>query len=214
MQDTGYHSPGDGLLELRAVKRTSRDISLPPDAVFSIISNIERTLRLNPHWTIKNFQPSKSTGVETGTSVSFDLEDYGSGKSFSVQATCEQIKKPQEMRIAYSGWNKILTVFFIGQIDNGSRLTVEETYTEDEPDENFEWHNTQLTYWVRSISAYLHLCGRTGFRDRANRFFMDWLWIPATPSGRRISIILLKISIVELVIIIAIIVMWSIFSGK
>jgi hypothetical protein len=146
--------------------------------------------------------------------MSFDLEDYGSGMSFSVVASFERVEKPYKIQIDYSGWNKCLTSFFIGEIDNGSRLTVEETYTENEPDENFEWHNTQLTYWVRSISAYLGLCSRSGLRARANKFFMDRFWIPATPSGRRISIILLKISIVELVIIIAIIVMWSIFSGK
>ncbi|MEW6348770.1 MAG: hypothetical protein AB1646_06880 [Thermodesulfobacteriota bacterium] len=198
----------------RTVARTAPNVTLPPEQVFEALCRIERVFRLNPHWTIRNWSASPSDRLAQGSVVAVDIEDYATSENLSIRATCRICEPPSRLELAYEGSRKLSTVFLVSEVHGGSRLTVEETYSDEEDPANFTWHKDQLEFWVRSLSAYLRLLGTRGWKAWLYQRFMDRFWIPASPSGRRISIVVFKISIVELVLILAIIVMWALFFQR
>jgi hypothetical protein len=197
----------------RKVGRISPDVPLSQAAVFEQLREIETIFRLNPHWTIKDFALSSGKRLEQGGKLAVELEDYAKNTKHSFNATCTVCEPDTTMVLEYSGGRKLSTTLFVGGLNGSSRITLEETYEEDES-ENLEWHQQKLEFWLRSIVAYLMLLSRTGPRASVTKWFMRRFWIPASPSGRSISLLIFKISLIELGLIVAIIIMWALFMQK
>lgn len=182
--------------------------------VFDQLCGIERVFRLNPHWTVERFVISPGPRLQAGSRIEAEIEDYATGEVYRLDGECTCFEPPRTMVLEYGDSPKRGTKFFVGEVDGGSRITVEETYGEEEEDDRLQWHRQQLEFWVRSIVAYLRLQARPGIRAAITRWFMNRFWIPATPSGRRISIFVLKISLVEIVIIVAMVAAWALFTYR
>ncbi len=198
----------------RKVARTAPDVPLSPESVFDQFCGLERVFRLNPHWTVQRFVVSPGPRLQSGSRIDAEIEDYATGEVYRLDGECTGFEPPKTLILEYGDSPKRRTKFFIGEVDGGSRITVEETYGDEEDEDRLQWHRQQLEFWVRSIIAYLRLLVRPGVKAGITRWFMNRFWIPATPSGRRISIFVLKLSLVELVLIVAILVGWALFSHK
>lgn len=198
----------------RTVARTAPDVPLTPEAVFDQLCSIEKVFRLNPHWIIRRFEVSSGGELRLDSTIDAEFEDYSTGDVYRLEGRCTLFEQARMFVLEYAGSPKIRTKVFVAEADAGSRITIEETYGDEEDDDRLQWHRRQLEFWVRSVIAYLRLLATPGLRAGVTRWFMNRFWIPATPSGRWISIIIFKLSVVELVIIVAIIVAWALFSHK
>lgn len=197
----------------RKVGRISPDVPLSRAVAFDQLCEMETVFRLNPHWTIKSFSLSSGSRLELGSRLAVELEDYAKNTKYSLKATCTEFDQNSGWVLEYSDGKKLSTSLFIGDSNESSRITLEEIYV-DEESENILWHQQQLEFWLRSIAAYLVLLSRKGPRASLTRWFMRKFWIPASPSGRSVSILILKLSLVEFALIVAIIVMWALFMQK
>jgi len=157
---------------------------------------------------------SPDAHITAGSVTSIEFEDYATSEIWSLRGTCHVCEPPRQLELVFEGSHKLSTAFLVSESQAGSRFTVEETYSDDEDPDKFGWYKEQLDFWVRSLAAYLKLRGAKGWRARLNLWFMDRFWISASPSGRRISIVLFKITIVEVVLILAILVMWALFFQR
>ncbi len=194
------------------VARTAPEVPLAPESVFDQLCHIEKVFRLNPHWTVQRFAVSPVRKLQPGSVIEAELVDYATSETYRLRGTCTSFEAPKRLTLEYRESSKRETKFCVSEADTGSRITVEEVYGDEENEKRLQWHRNQLDFWLRSIIAYLKLQAAAGIKARVTRWFMDRFWIPATPSGRRISIIVFKLSLVELVLIVAIIVGWALFS--
>ena len=197
----------------RKIARMSKDIPLSQADVLEQLRDVETMFRLNPHLTVNRFSLSSGSKMEPGSEISVDFDDYVTEAQYSLKATCNEYRPDSGWILEYSSGNKLTTALFVVNLNGSSRITLEETY-KDEESENFDWHQQQLDYWLRSIEAYLILISRKGPRASLSKWFMRRLWIPAGPSGRNTSLLILRISLVEIALIVAIIVMWALFMQK
>jgi hypothetical protein len=162
--------------------------------IFAVIDD-ELYFRLNPHWIIDSF--SSSSG---GYSV--QITDHATDQSISLEGTisCNSDGFP---RITSDGdeWQAI------SFCEKNGNLHAEVSYT-DAPSEEVE---KQLVFWLRSIKEYLRLYATNTINTRFFRMLMNRVILKMTPSQRKISLMLIRITMLEILVILIILVGWFVF---
>ena len=169
---------------------TSRDA----EKVFSRIS-LESFFRLNPHWIIQRF-------TRSGENYEVDLEDHETGEKISLRGCFVGDKDGFPLIKAE---NNLWQAISFHEKDGNLHAVV--TYSET-PEEDQE---RRLVLWLRSIKEYLRLYIKTTLNTRLFRLLMNRVILPMTPSQRKISLMLTRITILEIVVILIILVGWFVF---
>ena len=105
--------------------------------------------------------------------------------------------------IRYNGGLKSSTTFKVEAADEGSRITIIEDYEaldEQERQNRLDEVDKSLTKWAQDIQTYLLRWKRWSW-FAPWRWYMNKIWQPMKPTGRRITYMLLWISIVEVSVI-------------
>ena len=182
------------------------DLSLPAgDAKRPLILGdllpVETLLRLNPHWIIEN--------VEEGDDhFSANLKDYVTDVSFCLKGT-----------LTISGQNTITLTMDHEKyqaidiyITDGSLLaTVTYPCVEEELIEEDERY---VVLWLRSVKEYLRMYLKDTMYARMSRYVMNKITLPMNPSQRKISLMLIRFSAVEILVILLIVVGYVVFVLK
>jgi hypothetical protein len=175
------------------------DLYLPWDTaktaeIFAVVED-ELFFRLNPHWIIDSFSSSSE-------SYSVEITDHATGESVVLAG---------DIRRGQSGFPRISTnsddwssITFLER--NGS-LHAKVTYSRT-PSEEVE---KPLVFWLRSIKEYLRLYTKTTINTLVFRFLMNRIILKMTPSQRKISLMLIRITILEILLILVILVGWFVF---
>lgn len=164
------------------------------EKVFGRIS-LESLFRLNPHWIIQSFTSS-------GENYEADLEDHESGEKIPLRGS---YLRDEEGLPAIQAENNLWHAINFRE-KNGSLHAVV-SYSEP-PEEDQE---RQLVLWLRSIKEYLRLYSKSTLNTRFFRLLMNRVILPMTPSQRKISLMLTRITILEIVVILIILVGWFVF---
>lgn len=164
------------------------------EKVFGRIS-LESLFRLNPHWIIQNF-------IFEGNSYEAELEDHESGDNFALRGSYLTDKDGMP---AIGAENNFWQSIRFSEKDGSLHAVV--TYS-DTPEEDQE---RQLVLWLRSIKEYLRLFTKSTLNTRFFRLLMNRVIIPMTPSQRKISLMLIRLTILEIVVILIILVGWFVF---
>lgn len=162
---------------------------------------IETLLRLNPHWIIESVE-SGGAGYEA------QVKDHVSGEEFSLEG-----------RLSQDGGHKITIVL------NHDTFSAIDLFVEDEQlkalvsyscgeEELTEEQERFMVLWLRSIKEYLRLYATESLNTRAFRFLMNRVILKMTPSQRKISLMLIRITVVEILVILLIVVGYVIFVLK
>ena len=163
-----------------------------------LFSNLqyERLLRLNPYWVIKELK-------EEGGDYFAQCEDHETNEPFSFSG-CLRSVNSGGVTIEMKGlpWQSI------SLFERDSVLWARVVF-ETEPDEKEE---QKLIYWLRSIREYMRLYATTSLWTRMHRYLMNKVLLPMTPSQRKISLMLVRLSILEVVIILIIVVGYFYFN--
>ncbi len=152
--------------------------------------HFERLLRLNPYWAIKELQ-------EEIEGYSVKAEDHETNVSFSFSGSVISDKRDGVTLEAEGLEWKSITLF-----ERDSMLWVRVIF-EGEPKEQEE---QKLLYWLRSIREYLRLYRTTSLWTKMHRYLMNRILLPMTPSQRKISLMLIRLTILEVFIILLIVV--------
>lgn len=155
----------------------------------------ESLFRLNPHWIINEFSSStpsytaEITDHETGAPTTLNGEiQWDAGAILSIS----------------SDGNEWSTINFYAK---GGSLHAEVIYSQ-QPAENVE---KKVVLWLRSIKQYLRIYQTSSLNTRFFRLLMNRVILPMTPSQRKISLMLVRVTILELLVIVLILVGWFFF---
>ncbi|WP_457575380.1 hypothetical protein [Desulfomarina sp.] len=153
----------------------------------------EQFFRLNPHWNIKQFSLKQRA-------FSLEGEDHGSGTPFVFSGTFVS-DNTIVIEITDHYWHRIIIS------GKGSTVSAQVFYSR-EPSEDEERH---VVLWLRSIKEYLRLYLKTNPVTLLFRTIMDRIILKMNPSQRKISLMIIRITIVELFVILLIIVGYVFF---
>jgi hypothetical protein len=170
---------------------------LSTDQLHEFCRDVERLFRINP---MLEFSAFKSLGdnrysmagsnISQETPFEFDI-------SFSVKDL------PDGLQIDYDSGIKSSTRLTIEDAPQGSKLTITDAY-ERLPSEDREQHlkevDRSLVRWAEYLQSFL-ISWRRWHRIAPWRWYMRRVWQPMKPMARRITYILLWISVVEVALI-------------
>ncbi len=156
----------------------------------------EKLLRLNPHWIIKSV-----AGDNGGFTAS--VVDHETERSFELEGSLDADNSL--LHLSFSG----VEFKDIKFLDKDQQVWVEVDYLandkndeNNEPEENTERH---VVMWLRSIKEYFRLYQTNSVNTLFFRFLMNKVILPMTPSQRKISLMLVRITAVELAVILLIV---------
>ena len=155
----------------------------------------EFLFRLNPHWRINTF--SCSAG-----SFQADIEDHETGQPSTLSG---QYSRTPEGFPVISAEGTIWKTFFFFEKNGTLHVGIEYNQTPSEDEER------QLVLWLRSIKEYLRLYKTNSLNTRFFKFLMNRVILQMNPSQRKISLMLIRITILELLVILSILVGWFFF---
>lgn len=167
----------------------------------SLLIDAEKLLHLNPIWIVKELRTEQNT-------FEAELQDHETEKEFTVKGEI------------VAGRDDSLTVEFSeGDYTSVTIAPATEKYEavvtyrdSDFKDESDLERNTVM--WLRSIQEYLRLYRKSSLNTVFFRFIMNRIVMKMTPSQRKISLMLLRITAVELLVILIIVIGYVFFVLK
>jgi hypothetical protein len=192
----------------------SESINLPVSEVtaFKVLSDLNVILRLSPYWSLKELKPLTEGPVKEGSRYKATIEYYG--KEVTETHGLEVIELLSDKKISFKVEEGILKEisFNIEKDSDGIRLAHQ--FLIDSDDEAIlKGTRSELVFWLRSVGEYLKLAEGKTLWKRFFKWFMDRAWLRLTLSERKIAIIVTKISILELVLLLILVLAWNLFKS-
>ncbi len=186
------------------------DLYLPPEATVKLdikgILDEEKLLRLHPHWFVEELEPQD-------TYIQASLRDYDTENEFALGLRLDCSSPPEnsaDCEVVFSiqlfqyGVKEI--VFYV---DGGSTTRVRISYVDDTPQQQLV---DDVLLWVRGIQEYLRLYISATPRTLFFRVLMNRMVLQMNPSQRKICLMIARFTVVEIVVILAIVLGYVIFG--
>lgn len=162
--------------------------------------SVETLLRLNPHWIVENL-------IAENRTFTVSLKDHETERAFQLTGCLSSIDSQTLDLVFEQGDYKKVRLF---PRDTG--FWAEVVYSsEEEPDEAVERH---IVLWIRSIKEYLRMYLKNTPNTIFFRYIMNRIILKMTPSQRKISLMLIRLTVVEIFIILFIVIGYVIFVLK
>jgi len=186
------------------------DLYLPAGAARLNIPKIldeKKLVHLHPHWFVEDV-------VQENVGFLVSLRDYGTDKVFSLGLSLTS--SPQEgdpagadiiMRVSFHQFAVRELLLFIDPETKKTRLRI--CFTKEQFEESLE---EDILLWVRAIQEYLRLYLTTTPRTLFFRVMMNRMILQMNPSQRRICLMIAKITVIEIVVIIILVVGYVYFG--
>ncbi len=188
----------------------SIDLKVSDESAFQVLSDLNVILKLSPYWSLKEFKSLSDSPFREGSRYEATVEYYGKEVTETHGLEITEILKSKKISLRVgNGVLKELT-FIIEKNNEGIRLTHQ--FLIDSDDEALlKGTQTELRFWLRSIGEYLKIAeGKTLWR-RFFKWFMDKIWLRLSLPERTIAIIVTKISILELIFLVILVIIWNLF---
>jgi hypothetical protein len=187
---------------------------LPPAALLAFCQDAERLLRINSMYEFEEWRPD-------GEGRFFmRVRNLSNGLTLATPISVEP--RSDGLRIAYAAGLKTATEFRVERpatddpptTRGGAILVVSDDYSgtpEGERQAHFDEIDRSLVWWGHDLHRYLrHWARWSGFG--AWRWYMHRVWQPMKPKARRITFILIAITIFELLAGVLAIVVFGLLS--
>jgi hypothetical protein len=168
------------------------DAPLDPAAFADFCQDLERLYRINPYLEIKHWR------VAAPGTFDVSLRNLSNQRELELRLTLERASG-REFTVHYDHGVKRSTRFVIDAAARGSRLRITDDYrgaaVADTPEVDRSLHA-----WGVALREYLLREQRWG-RFAPWRWYMRRVWVPMKPSARRITFILLVVTLAEIALI-------------
>ena len=178
------------------------DLYLPPAAEQLEISSIlseEKLLRLHPHWFVEDVRQKDEY-------VAAKLRDYDTEQDFSLALFLDtrvsdqgSVNAAPIFRIALQEYGATEILFFADQ----DKTRVKISYGDEKPTEECI---QDVLLWIRGIQEYLRLFLRATPRTLFFRLVMNKMVLQMNPSQRKICLMIARVTVVELVVTLVIVI--------
>ena len=175
---------------------------LHPDSLLVFIQDIERLLRINPMLEFKKWdQLSTSHFFMAGRNISQET-------AFEFETDLHVKQLSNGIEIEYEQGIKSRTTFEVESVElensePGSKLTITDYYDrfdEEDGQNKLAEVDKSLVNWATDLQRYI-LKWQKWSRFGLWRWYMRRVWQPMKPTARRITYMLLWISVVEVALI-------------
>ena len=159
--------------------------------------DIERLFRINPMLEFNSF---KSLGNNRYTMSGRNISQEG---AFDFDVSFQVTELEDGLRIDYDNGIKSSTVVKIEEAPTGSKLTITDHYERlaaEDREKHLDEVDRSLIRWAEYLQQFLVMWKRW-HRWGPWRWYMRRVWQPMKPMARRITYILLWISVVEVALI-------------
>lgn len=179
----------------------SIETPLDVDSLKSFCQDIERLFRINPMLIFYSWQADGDHHYRfSGQNISHE-EPFDFDHTFSVT------ELPDGIEINYEQGVKSSTTIKVEPTEPGSqwksKLTITDSYagmSEQEREQHLHTVDRSITVWAKYLLQYL-LSWQRWSRFGLWRWYMKRVWLPMKPSGRRITYMLLWITVFEIALI-------------
>lgn len=180
------------------------DVPLTPSRLAEFCVDVERLYRINPYLEFRRWH-----ATARGAGVAF--KNLSNGRDFEAELEVIRISE-LELAVRHDRGIKRETRFRIEPRDGGSRLVITDVYGAT-PSPDLAQVDRSLRAWGIALREYLQREARWG-RFSAWRWYMRRVWVPMKPSARRITYIILVVTVAEIALLALVMaVYWAERSG-
>ncbi len=195
------------MANLESVKESDEDIAwvsfVSPLSAQTLVhfcqQDIERLLRINPFLEFKEW---RDIG---GGRFHFILRNLSQEKPFELDTELYSDILPDGLKLNYKDGIKLATTFWVESTDEGSRLTITDFYnprlSKKEKAARLGEVDKSLQVWAADLQQYLVRWEKWS-HFAPWRWYMTKVWQPMKPTARRITYMLLWVSLVEVALIV------------
>ncbi|WP_163340123.1 hypothetical protein [Desulfopila sp. IMCC35008] len=158
----------------------------------------EKLIRLNPLWTVLSFK-------QDGDTFQAELKDYSSEREFILNGSFVS-GTPAMLNVEFTEGD--YNFLSITPVKDNYLATVVYTDPEFEEESELERHTVM---WLRGIQEYLRLYQKKTINTVLFRYIMNRIVLTMTPSQRKICLMLLRLTVVEVVVILIIVIGYVFF---
>lgn len=163
--------------------------------VLALLDDPERFLRVNSRWEFEVWeQPSPDC-------FRLRIHNQSNGRTWETPGSVRRL--PDGIRLDYDEGIKASTRFLVESAQGGARLWVVEDYSrlpEAERRARKDEVDSSLTQWGHDLFRYLRAWRRWS-RLPPWRWYMERVWRPMRPLGRRVTRLLIWATVAELVVL-------------
>lgn len=170
---------------------------LSVDELHKFCADIERLFRINPFLEIDEWT---KIGARCYTVRG---RNSSQGKPIAFEIDFELDRQEDAFIIQYCNGLKSSTIIRFEPADCGSKLTITDNYdtaSEQERKARLEEVDKSLVTWMRDLQLFL-INWKRWSRIPPWRWYMQRIWLPMKPTARRITYMLLWITVVEIALI-------------
>lgn len=168
------------------------DAPLTPEALAAFCRDVERLYRINPYFEFRRWRETAP-----GT-FAVSLRNLSNQRELELRLTLEQASE-RDFVVRYDRGVKRSTRFEIDAAAAGSRLRITDDYSgateADTPEVDRSLHA-----WGVALREYLLREQRWGW-CAPWRWYMRRVWVPMKPAARRITFIILLVTLAEIALI-------------
>ncbi|MDP2239090.1 MAG: hypothetical protein Q8K18_02845 [Burkholderiales bacterium] len=170
------------------------DAPLAPQALAAFCQDLERLYRINPYLEFKTWQSSENGQIHAV------YRNLSNQREFDLHIRPER-KSGFDFQVRYDHGARRSTRFEVEAAPGGSRLRITDDYTPltsgapADPDEA----DKSLHAWGVALQTYLkreHHWGKSAIW----RWYMRRVWVPMKPSARRITFIIVMVTLAEIML--------------
>jgi len=170
---------------------------LKVDQLKTFSQDIERLFRINPMLEFQQWEKLADNRYRMAvTNISQETP-------FELETELQVENHAESITIHYSNGVKKKTILKFEPAEQGSKLTIIDDYaglSEEERQNRLQEVDKSLTNWATYLQRFLIVWQRWS-RFALWRWYMRRIWQPMKPTGRRITYILLWITVVEMALI-------------
>lgn len=167
------------------------EVPLEPAALAAFCRDVERLYRINPYLEFRRWRET-APGAFT-----VSVRNLSNQRDFDLQLTLERASE-RDFSVRYDRGAKRSTRFEIDAADGGSRLRITDDYSGAAETDTAEVDRS-LHAWGVALREYLLHDRRWGW-CAPWRWYMRRVWVPMKPSARRITFIILLVTLAEIVV--------------
>lgn len=159
-------------------------------ALAEFCTDLERLYRINPYLEFKSWQTLSAGRYRA------QLKNLSIGREIDLEMSLHQ-ESPYEFAVRYARGIKQSTRFTISAARGGSTLLIVDDYSGATPERDLDEVDRSLHAWGVALREYLDREQRWGW-CAPWRSYMRRIWVPMRPAARRITFIILLVTLAEI----------------
>ena len=170
---------------------------LSTDELKTFCLDVERLFRINPMLEFNAWEKFPDNQYRMA------VKNISQEEPFEVDVKINVEQKADEIVLHYSNGIKTKTVLKIEPSEYGSKLTITDNYdglSEEERQSQFHEVDKSLINWADYLQRFL-ITWKKWSKFGLWRWYMKRIWQPMKPAGRRVTYMLLWITLIEVALI-------------